>query len=126
MVSNLPDGIDTALGRIRENGVDLSGGEWQRIAIARSLVNRAPVHILDEPAASLDPVAESALYEMFSKISVGKSTIFITHRLGAARLADKIFVIAGGRAAEQGAHDELIGMNGLYAEMFEAQRGWYA
>ena len=125
-VSKLPDGLDTPLGRIHENGADLSGGEWQRIAIARSLVNGAPVHILDEPAAALDPIAESALYKLFSEISAGKSTIFITHRLGAARLADKIFVIAGGRAAEQGAHGELMSANGLYAKMFEAQRGWYA
>jgi ATP-binding cassette subfamily B protein len=95
------------------------------VAIARSLVNRAPIHILDEPTASLDPVAESEVYEMFGKISRGKSTIFITHRLGAARLADEIFVIDDGHVAEQGTHGELIDKGGIYAEMFEAQRGWH-
>ena len=125
-VFRLPEGIKTPLGKIKSNGVDLSGGEWQRIAIARSLISDAPVHILDEPTAALDPIAESEIYRLFAKISAGKSTIFITHRLGAARLADEIFVIAGGCVAERGAHDELIGKNGIYAEMFEAQRGWYS
>jgi len=124
-VSKLPKGIKTPLGKIKENGVDLSGGEWQRIAIARSLISSAPVHILDEPTAALDPVAESEIYGLFAKISEGKSTIFITHRLGAARLANEILVFADGHIAEQGTHDELIDKNGVYAEMFEAQRGWY-
>jgi len=125
VVDKLPNGLNTPLGKIREGGVDISGGEWQRVAIARTLVNRAPIHILDEPTAALDPVAESAIYEMFGKISKGKSTIFITHRLGAARLADVIFVIADGHVAEQGPHDMLIEQGGIYAEMFESQRGWY-
>ena len=125
-VAKLPDGIHTPLGKIKENGIDLSGGEWQRVAIARTLVSRAPIHILDEPTAALDPVAESEIYKLFSEISKGKSTIFITHRLGAARLADEIFVIADGHAAEQGSHNDLIDKGGIYAEMFEAQRGWYA
>ena len=125
-VGRLPQGLDTPLGRVTENGADLSGGEWQRVAIARSLVSAAPVRVLDEPTASLDPIAESEVYKMFAEISKGKSTVFITHRLGAARLADEIFVIEGGRVAERGSHGELMGKNGLYAEMFEAQKGWYA
>jgi ATP-binding cassette subfamily B protein len=125
-VSKLPEGIHTPIGKIKEGGVDLSGGEWQRIAIARSLISGAPVHILDEPTAALDPIAESEVYRLFSKISAGKSTVFITHRLGAARLADEIFVIADGRVAESGPHGALMEMGGIYAEMFEAQRGWYA
>ncbi|MCL2057811.1 MAG: ABC transporter ATP-binding protein/permease [Oscillospiraceae bacterium] len=125
-VARLPEGANTPLGRIKEGGADLSGGEWQRVAISRSLVSGAPVRILDEPTAELDPVAESDVYKLFAKISAGKSTIFITHRLGAARLADEIFVIEGGHVAEQGAHGELMLKNGLYAQMFEAQRGWYA
>lgn len=124
-VAKLPDGINNPLGKIKRNGIDLSGGEWQRVAIARSLVNNAPIRILDEPTAALDPVAESALYELLGMISQGKSTIFITHRLGASKLADEIFVISGGQVAEQGSHDELLRENGIYAEMFEAQRGWY-
>ena len=126
VVSKLPKGVQTPLGKIKESGIDLSGGEWQRIAIARSLISGAPIHILDEPTAALDPVAESEVYKLYAKISKGKSTIFITHRLGAARLADEIFVIEDGNVAEHGTHDELISRNGIYAEMFEAQRGWYA
>lgn len=125
-VSKLPEGLNTPLGKIKSNGVDLSGGEWQRVAIARTLVSRAPIHILDEPTAALDPVAESEVYELFDRISKGKSTIFITHRLGAARLADKIFVIADGHVTEQGTHEKLMEKSGVYAEMFEAQRGWYS
>jgi ATP-binding cassette subfamily B protein len=125
VAGSLPDGYRTPIGRIKSDGVDLSGGEWQKIAIARSLVSHAPVTILDEPTAALDPVAESEVYELFGKISKGKSTIFITHRLGAARLADEIFVIADGHVAEWGSHQELIAKAGIYAEMFESQRGWY-
>ena len=125
-LSKLPEGFDTPLGKIKERGVDLSGGEWQRVAIARSLVSRAPVRILDEPTAALDPVAESEIYELFGRISRGRTTIFITHRLGAARLADEILVIAEGRVAEQGSHEALMALGGFYAEMFEAQRGWYS
>ena len=125
-VSKLPRGLDTPLGRIKETGVDLSGGEWQRVAIARALVSRAPVYILDEPTGALDPVAESDMYRLFSEISKDKSAVFITHRLGAARLADEIFVIDDGGVAERGTHAELIEKGGAYAAMFEAQRGWYA
>lgn len=125
-VSKLPEGLNTPLGRIKEKGVDLSGGEWQRIAIARSLMSCSTVHILDEPTAALDPVAESEIYELFGQISKDKSTIFITHRLGAARIADEIFVISDGHVAEQGTHEELLNKGGIYAEMFESQRGWYA
>ena len=125
-VDKLPDGKTTWLGKIKENGTDLSGGEWQRVAIARSLYSDALVSILDEPTAALDPMAESKIYEMFGKISEGKSTIFITHRLGAAKLADEIFVIDEGHLAESGSHKELIEKGGIYAKMFESQKGWYA
>ena len=125
MVDQLPEGLDTALGRTRTDGVDLSGGQWQRIAIARTLVSHAPIHILDEPTAALDPVAESAVYEMYQKISEGKSTIYITHRLGAARLADEILVIADGKVCECGSHESLMEKEGLYAGMYESQKAWY-
>ncbi len=124
-IAGLPQGMRTPLGKIMKNGVDLSGGQWQRLAIARALYNPAAVQILDEPTAALDPVAESGIYEMFGKISAGKSTIFITHRLGAARLADEIVVVDGGRVAEKGSHEGLLSQNGIYASMFEAQRSWY-
>ena len=106
--------------------MDISGGQWQRFAIARALYNPAQMRILDEPTAALDPVAESEVYRLFGQISAGKSTIFITHRLGAARLADEIIVLDGGRVAEQGSHEDLAAAGGIYAEMFEAQRSWYA
>ena len=124
-VEKLPHGADTYLGRIKSGGVDLSGGEWQRIAIARSLFSKTVLRILDEPTAALDPVAESNVYKMFGEISRGQTTLFITHRLGAARLADVIVVIDEGRAAETGSHETLMEQNGLYAEMFNAQRSWY-
>jgi ATP-binding cassette, subfamily B, bacterial len=125
VVGKLPYGIDTSLGKVKEHGFDLSGGEWQKVAIARSLLSHAPIHILDEPTAALDPVIESEIYQLFGKVSKGRTTFFITHRLGATRLADEIVVIAGGQVAEQGSHNKLMNMGGIYFEMFEAQRGWY-
>ncbi len=125
VITGLSDGIETDLGKIKQNGVDLSGGEWQRIAIARALVSDAPITILDEPTAALDPMAESNLYDMFGRISEGKSTIFITHRLGATKLADEILVIDGGAIIESGTHQSLMKLNGFYAKMFESQRSWY-
>lgn len=124
-VEGLSNGIDTPLGKISENGMDLSGGQWQKLAVARTLYNPAQVRILDEPTAALDPVAESELYEMFGRISAGKTTVFITHRLGAAKLADEIIVVDEGRVAEKGNHNTLLQMNGIYTEMFESQRSWY-
>ncbi|MDR0451317.1 MAG: ABC transporter ATP-binding protein/permease [Treponema sp.] len=124
-VRELPRGMDTDLGKIREGGVDISGGQWQRLAIARALYRTSAVYILDEPTAALDPVAESEVYNMFGRISMGKPAIFITHRLGAARLADEIVVIDEGRVAELGSHIELMERGGIYAEMFESQRSWY-
>ena len=125
VLANLHSGVDTPLGKISENGVDLSGGEWQRLAIARSLYRDAPMKILDEPTAALDPIAESGIYELFREITKGKSAIFITHRLGAAKIADKILVIDDGRVAEFGSHKELMEQNGIYAGMFNTQKGWY-
>ncbi|MDR3121389.1 MAG: ABC transporter ATP-binding protein/permease, partial [Clostridiales bacterium] len=121
----LPDGVYTNLGKIFENGVDLSGGEWQRVAMARSLISKAPLRILDEPTAALDPVSESRVYSQFEQISQGKATIFISHRLGSTKLADTIFVLSDGKITERGAHRELMGLNGLYAEMYSAQADWY-
>ncbi len=124
-IAGLPRGMETPLGKIKEQAVDLSGGQWQRLAIARALYNPAAVQILDEPTAALDPVAESGIYELFGKISAGKTTIFITHRLGAARLADEIIVVDGGKVAEKGNHEKLLSQKGIYASMYEAQRSWY-
>ncbi len=125
LIQSMPNGIDTYLGKIKGNGVDLSGGQWQRISIARNIYSPSLIRILDEPTAALDPVAESNIYEMFGKISGGKSTIFITHRLGAARLADEIIVIEEGKVKEKGRHEALLKEDGIYAQMFESQRSWY-
>jgi ATP-binding cassette subfamily B protein len=125
LLSRLDFGLYTHLGKIESTGIDLSGGEWQRIAIARSLYSNAQIRILDEPTASLDPIMKSEIYDMFSKASIGKSTIIITHRLGAARLADEILVLNEGRIVEKGNHNELSGHKGLYHTMYESQKGWY-
>jgi len=126
VIANLKKGIDTPLGRIKENGQDISGGQWQRIAIARSLISRSPIKILDEPTAALDPISESRLYSEFEKLMKNKTTIFISHRLGSTKLADEILVIDNGRIIEKGTHEMLISKKGQYADMFEAQRGWYS
>ena len=124
-VNRLNHGLDTPLGKIMAGGQDLSGGQWQRVAIARSLNSRAPVKILDEPTSALDPISESLLYRDFERLMLGKTTVFVSHRLGSTKLADEILVIGSGRIIERGTHDELMAANGAYAGMFEAQRGWY-
>jgi len=124
--AKLKNGLDTQLGKIHEDGIDISGGEWQRAAMARSIVNKAPLCILDEPTAALDPVNESHVYHKFEQISQGRTTIFISHRLGSTKLADVIYVLDKGKIIETGSHAELMAHNGLYAEMYNAQAGWYA
>lgn len=124
-VDKLPEGLETPLGKIDDSGVDLSGGQWQRVAMARAVVNPSPLRILDEPTSALDPISESNLYETFEQISRGKTTIFISHRLGSTKLAQEIFVIGDGCVLEKGTHEELMNIHGLYAEMYESQRSWY-
>jgi ATP-binding cassette subfamily B protein len=123
--TKLTKGVDTPLGKIKSDGVDLSGGEWQRVAMARSMMSTAPLKILDEPTASLDPLSESRVYSEFEELSRGKTTLFISHRLGSTKLADVILVIGSGRLIETGSHDELMSSKGLYAEMYDSQRSWY-
>lgn len=124
-VSKLKRGIETTLGKIKADGQDLSGGEWQRVAMARAVMSPAPVYILDEPTAALDPIGESKLYEQFEQITRNKTTLFISHRLGSTKLADEIFVIGDGRLLEHGSHEELMQKRGVYADMYEKQRSWY-
>ncbi len=124
-IGALKDGLDNKLGKLYEGGQELSGGQWQRVAIARALVNPAPIRILDEPTAALDPISEANLYSSFRSLSHGTTTLFISHRLGSTKLADRIDVIDGGHVRESGTHDELMNLGGVYAEMFEAQRSWY-
>ena len=124
-IDRLRDGIDTPLGKILKDGQDISGGQWQRVAIARSLISQAPVRILDEPTSALDPISESLLYSEFEKLMDGKTTVFISHRLGSTKLADEILVIDAGKVTERGTHEALMAQKGRYAEMFETQREWY-
>ncbi|MCG8484530.1 MAG: ABC transporter ATP-binding protein/permease [Clostridia bacterium] len=121
----LPDGIDTLLGRDFEGGVDLSGGQWQRIAIARAFMGNKPILILDEPTSQLDPMAESRIYSEFAEMAKNRTAIFITHRLASTVITDRIFVIANGRVTLSGSHDELMEQGGLYADMFNSQKQWY-
>lgn len=124
-VKRLPEGVDTPLGKILKDGLDLSGGEWQRTALARCVLNPAPLKILDEPTAALDPISESMLYHNFEHISKGKTTLFISHRLGSTKLADIIYVLADGKIVESGSHETLMQNKGLYYDMFNAQSSWY-
>ncbi|AGT42782.1 ABC transporter ATP-binding protein [Treponema pedis] len=123
--AQLPEGIDTPLGKIGKGGVDISGGQWQKIAIARSLLSCAPVKILDEPTSALDPIAENHIYRKFEALMKGKTTVFISHRLGSTKLADEILVIDKGSIVERGSHSSLMSAKGIYAEMFETQRMRY-
>lgn len=125
LVDELPLGINTNLGKIQKDGVDISGGQWQRISIIRSLINQAPLKILDEPTASLDPISESILYEEYEKMTKGNTTILISHRLGSTKLADEIFVVDNGCIVEKGTHVELLANDNLYAHMFRSQKEWY-
>ena len=124
-ISNLKQGLDTELGKLHKEGHDLSGGQWQRMAIARATVSDAPVVILDEPTAALDPLAESNLYSEFGRISRDKTSIFISHRLGSTKLVDWIYVFENGKVQESGSHAELMAEGGLDAEMYDAQKEWY-
>ncbi|WP_029185043.1 ABC transporter ATP-binding protein [Streptococcus suis] len=121
----LPKGLETHVGKLSPDGIDLSGGQWQKIAMARSFISSAPIKILDEPTAALDPLVESRIYQDFETMTSGKTTIFISHRLGSTKIADEILVIDGGSIFERGSHKELMELKGLYNEMFESQRRWY-
>lgn len=121
----LSKGLDTALGKVGGEGIDLSGGEWQRIAVARSLINDAQIFILDEPTASFDSISESNLYKLHNSLFKAKTTITITHRLGNVKDQDCILVISGGELKESGRHVELMRLKGFYSEMYGMQRSWY-
>lgn len=124
-IEKFPEGYDTLLGKIREGGVDLSGGQWQKLAMIRALLRPAKVRILDEPTASLDPNMESEIYELFQKMTEETLTILISHRLGFAKLADEILVFENGTICEQGRFQDLMEQKGLFYQMYEEQRGWY-
>lgn len=124
-VVKLKDGVRTSLGRVKKDSADLSLGQWQKLALARGLVSDAPVKILDEPTASLDPNLECEFYRKYEELCGNSETILISHRLASVQNAHRIFVLDEGKVAETGTHDELMGLKGLYYEMFTQQKKWY-
>jgi ATP-binding cassette subfamily B protein len=125
VVAKLHDGYDQMLGRRFEGGVDLSGGEWQKIALARAYLRDAQLLILDEPTAALDAKSELEVFERFAELTEGKMALLISHRFSTVRMADRIVVLEGGRLVEEGNHQQLIALGGRYAEMFEMQAASY-
>ena len=125
VVSKLADGYDQMLGRRFEGGVELSGGEWQKIALARAYLRDAQLLILDEPTASLDARSELEVFERFAELTEGKMALLISHRFSTVRMADRIVVLEGGRLIEEGNHQQLMARAGVYAGMFEMQAASY-
>ena len=124
-IGRLPLGYDQMLGRRFDQGVDLSGGEWQKVALARAYLRDAQLLILDEPTAALDARSEFEVFHRFAELTAGKMALFISHRFSTVRSADRILVLENGRIAEEGTHDQLARLGGRYAEMFEMQASSY-
>lgn len=125
VVGKLPSGYEQMLGRRFDGGVDLSGGEWQKVALARAYLRDAQVLILDEPTSALDARSEYEVFQRFAELTTGKMALFISHRFSTVRMADRIVVLENGRIAEEGDHDALTQLGGRYAEMFELQAASY-
>ncbi|MDE7203380.1 MAG: ABC transporter ATP-binding protein/permease [Lachnospiraceae bacterium] len=121
---DMPDAFPL-LGKIEDEGRDLSGGEWQLLAIARAMLDNRAIYVLDEPTAAIDPIREVRLYQLFQNMMRAKFTILVTHRLGAAKIADEIIVLKDGKIREKGSHDELMEQKGIYQSMYNTQRKWY-
>ena len=126
LVNKQPKGLDEEIGKFSESMNNLSGGQWQRIALARALYRRnTKLMILDEPTAALDPLAEAELYRNFARMTEGKTTLLISHRLGITHMVDRILVFHKGRLVEDGNHESLMEREGYYAKMYRAQAQWY-
>lgn len=125
-IDMLPDGIHTKLNKkVHKNGTELSGGETQKLILARALYKDAPLLILDEPTAALDPIAESKIYTEFNAMAKNKTSLFISHRLASTSFCDRIILLGNGSITEEGTHQELIAANGKYKELFDIQSCWY-
>lgn len=125
-IKSLPKGIETHLGRrVFKDGVEFSGGQTQRLMLARALYKNAPILVLDEPTAALDPIAENDIYQKYNEMTHGRTSFFISHRLASTRFCDRIIFVDGGKIAEEGTHDELLKNGGGYAYMFEVQSKYY-
>jgi len=125
VIAKLEGGYDQMLGRRFEGGVDLSGGEWQKLALARAYLRDAQLLILDEPTASLDARSEFEVFERFAELTYGKMALLISHRFSTVRMADRIVVLEAGRLVEEGTHTQLLALGGRYASMFEMQAASY-
>ncbi|SMQ73059.1 ATP-binding cassette, subfamily B [Devosia lucknowensis] len=125
VIAKLPKGYDQQLGRLFREGRDLSGGEWQKVAIARAYMRDAQLIILDEPTAALDAKAEAEVFARFKGLAQGKTAVIISHRFSTVRMADRILVLDGGAILEAGTHEELVALGGRYAELFELQAAGY-
>ena len=125
-IDALPDGIHTKLNKkVHENGTELSGGEAQKLMLARAFYKDAPLLILDEPTAALDPIAESKIYNEFNVMAKNKTSLFISHRLASTSFCDRIILLENGNITEEGTHQELMGANGTYKGLFDIQSCWY-
>jgi len=124
VISALPQGYDTQLGNYF-GGLELSIGQWQKVALARAFMRDTQLVVLDEPTSALDVMAEHEVFERFRQIIAGKSAILISHRLSTIRMADRIYVLDGGCIAESGSHDDLMARDGLYAKLFTTQSRYY-
>jgi ATP-binding cassette subfamily B protein len=125
VATRLEQGYDQMLGRRFDGGVDLSGGEWQKVALGRAYMRDAQVLILDEPTAALDARAEYEAFLRFAELTRGRMAVIISHRFSTVRMADRILVLRGGELIDQGTHDELVAKGGLYAELFSLQAAGY-
>jgi ATP-binding cassette subfamily B protein len=125
VIGRLPGGYEQLLGRRFEGGVDLSGGEWQKVALARAYLRDAQLLILDEPTAALDARSESEVFQRFADLTEGRMALLISHRFSTVRMAERILVIEDGRIVEEGSHQRLLDLGGRYAGMFELQASSY-